>query len=149
MIRLEVKIYNMISTETQKNISALSSGKIYKYEYLTVEKILPFDQRRVIGQAKPTYFPLGKTIEDQSKKQIKSTEYHGKQLVESNTLINKHDYDAENKLLLKAKEIYDKIVAERKNEINTLNNKIEYDKLTFHFKRKDRIPINFKDFTVH
>ena len=63
MIRLEVKIYNMISTETQKNISALSSGKIYKYEYLTVEKILPSDQRRVIGQAKPPYFPLGKALE--------------------------------------------------------------------------------------
>ena len=27
-----------------------------------------------------------------------------------------------------------------------MSNKIEYDKLTFHFKRKDRIPINFKDF---
>ena len=67
-------------------------------------------------------------------------------MVESNTLINKNDYDTENKLPLKAKEIYDKIVAERRNEINTLNNKIEYDKLTFHFKRKDRIPINFKDF---
>ena len=52
MIRLEVKIYNIISTETQKNISAWPSGKIYKYEYLTVAEILPSDQRRVIGHAK-------------------------------------------------------------------------------------------------
>ena len=32
-------------------IPALSSGKIYKYEYLTCEKILPSDQIRVIEQA--------------------------------------------------------------------------------------------------
>ena len=34
---------------------------------------------------------------------------------------------------MKEKEENDKIVAERNNEINTLNNKIEYDKLTYHF----------------
>ena len=39
-------------------ISALSSGKIDKYEYLTGEEILPSDQRRVIEQAKFAYFPL-------------------------------------------------------------------------------------------
>ena len=32
------------------------------------------------------------------------------------------------KLLLKEKEIYDKIVAETNNKINTLNNEIKYDK---------------------
>ena len=47
---------------------------------------------------------------------------------------------------MKEKEIYDKIVAERKNERNTLNNKMEYDKVTYHFKSEDRIPISFKDF---
>ena len=52
-------------------ISALSSGKIHKYEYLTGEDILE--------QAKFTYSPLGKafekqikTIEDQGEKQIKA-----------------------------------------------------------------------------
>ena len=35
-------------------ISALSSGKIDKYEYLTDEEILPPDQKRVIEQAKFT-----------------------------------------------------------------------------------------------
>ena len=29
-------------------ISALSSGKIDKYEYLTGEEVLPFDQSRII-----------------------------------------------------------------------------------------------------
>ena len=43
-----------INKEAAK-ISALSSGKIDKYEYLTGEEILPSDQRRVIEQAKLTY----------------------------------------------------------------------------------------------
>ena len=37
------------------NISALSSGKIGKYEYLTGEEILPSDQSRIIQHAKFTY----------------------------------------------------------------------------------------------
>ena len=48
-------------------ISALSSGKIDKYEYLAGEEILPPEQRRVIEQAKFTYSPLGKTFEKQTK----------------------------------------------------------------------------------
>ena len=58
-------------------ISALSSGKTVKYEYLTGEEILLCNQQQIIGQAKFTYSPLGntfgkqiKTIEDQGKKQI-------------------------------------------------------------------------------
>ena len=50
------------------NISALSSGKIDKYEYLTGQEILPSDQSRIIEQAKFTYFPLGKAFEKQTKK---------------------------------------------------------------------------------
>ena len=77
-------------------ISPLSSGKIYKYEYLTGKEILPSNQRKVIEQAKFTYCLLGKalkkqtkTIEDQGKNQIKAIEDHGKELVESNKLIKK------------------------------------------------------------
>ena len=58
-------------------ISALSSGKIHKYEYLTGEDILPSNQQQIIEQAKFTYSPLEKafekqikTIEDQGQKQI-------------------------------------------------------------------------------
>ena len=78
------------------NISLLSSRKIDKYEYLTGEKILPPDQRRVIKQAKFAYSPLRKafekeikTNEDKGKKQIKATEDHGKQLTKSSELIKK------------------------------------------------------------
>ena len=67
------------------NISALSSGKIDKYEYLTGEEIILPDQRRVIEQAKFTYSPLGKafeketeTIEEQGKK-YKQMLYKSKQ----------------------------------------------------------------------
>ena len=48
-------------------ISALSSGKIGKYEYLTGEKILPSNQKQIIEQAKFTYSPLGKAFEKQIK----------------------------------------------------------------------------------
>ena len=51
-------------------ISAFSSGKIYRYEYLTGEDILPFDQSRIIERAIFTYSPLGKAFE----KQIKTVE---------------------------------------------------------------------------
>ena len=36
-------------------ISALPSGKINKYEYLTGEDILPSNQQQIIEQAKFTY----------------------------------------------------------------------------------------------
>ena len=44
--------------------SALSSGKIDNYEYLTGEKILPSNQRQIIEQAKFAYSPLGKAFEE-------------------------------------------------------------------------------------
>ena len=48
-------------------ISALSSGKIDKYEYLTGEQISLSNQKQIIEQAKCTYSPLGKTFEKQAK----------------------------------------------------------------------------------
>ena len=44
-------------------MSAFSSGKIDKYEYLTGEVILSSVQRRVIEHAKFTYSPLEKVVE--------------------------------------------------------------------------------------
>ena len=51
-------------------ISALKSGKIGKYEYLTGNKILPSNQQQIIEQAKFTSFPSGKAFE----KKIKTIE---------------------------------------------------------------------------
>ena len=68
------KVQYYITREAAK-ISALLSGKIDKYEYLTGEEILRTDQSRKIGQAKFAYGPpLGKAFE----KQTKTIEEQGK-----------------------------------------------------------------------
>ena len=46
-------------------ISALSSGKLHKYEYLSGEDILPSNQQQIIEQTKFTCSPLGKAFEKQ------------------------------------------------------------------------------------
>ena len=70
------KLQYDINREAVKT-SVLSSGKLLKYEYLTDEDILPFNQQHIIKQARFSYSPLGKafekqikTIEDQGEKQI-------------------------------------------------------------------------------
>ena len=75
------KLQYDINREAPK-LSALSSGKIDKYQYPTGEEILPSNQQQIIEQAKFTYSPLGKTfakqaktIEDQGKKQIDAIEF--------------------------------------------------------------------------
>ena len=75
------KLQYDINREATK-ISALSSGKTGKYDYLIEEEILPFNQKQIIEQAKFTYSPLGKafekkakTIEDQEKKQVHPLEF--------------------------------------------------------------------------
>ena len=56
------KLQYDINREAAK-MSALSSGKFDKYEYLTGEEILPSNQQKTIEQAKFTYSPLGKAFE--------------------------------------------------------------------------------------
>ena len=60
------KLQYDINREAAK-VSALSSGKIDKYEYLTGEEILPSNQQQIIEQAKFTYSSLGKAFEKQTK----------------------------------------------------------------------------------
>ena len=81
MIRLEIKKLRYDIDREAAKISALSSGKLHKYEYLTGEDILPSNQQQIIELAKLTYSPLGKafekqirTIEDQGKKQVDALE---------------------------------------------------------------------------
>ena len=77
------KLQYYINTEASK-ISALSSGKADRYEYLTGEEILPSNQKQIIEQAKFTYSPLAeafekqiKKIEDQRERQIKAIQNQG------------------------------------------------------------------------
>ena len=79
------KLQYDINREAAK-ISALSSGEIHKYEYLTGEDILPSNQQQIIEQAKFTYSPFRKAFE----KQIKTIQDR----VQVKT-IKKYDYDDE------------------------------------------------------
>ena len=123
------KLQYDINREAAK-ISALLSGKIDKYEYLTGEEILPFNQQQIIEQAKFTYYPLGKafekqtkTIEDQGEKQIKAIQ-------DNKPLIS--DNDHKDKLLIsKEREIFKDIYNKRLDKIEELNNEIDYDNLDY------------------
>ena len=76
-IRYEKLQYD-INREVVK-ISAFSSGKINKFEYLTGKDILPSNQQQIIEQTKFNYSSLGKAFEkqikaikDRSQKQIEA-----------------------------------------------------------------------------
>ena len=107
-------------------ISAKSSGKLHKYEYLTGEDILPSNQQQIIEQAKFTYSPLGKAFE----KQIKAIEDRGKKPVDALKSIKS---GSNNKSTI-TKEIYDKILEERMDKILETRNKIDFSNLIYDFK---------------
>ena len=54
-----------INREAAK-VSALSSGKIDKYEYLTGKEILSSNKKEITEQGKFTYSRLGKAFEKQT-----------------------------------------------------------------------------------
>ena len=131
-IEYQIKVEKLqydINREAAK-ISALSSGKLDKYEYLTGEEILPSNQQRIIQQAKCNYSPLGKvfekqikTIKDQGKKQVKAIQ-------DNKQLINKNDY--KDKLLFsKERKIFKDIYNKRLDKIEEMNNEIDYDDLDY------------------
>ena len=129
------KLQYDINREAAK-ISALSSGKIDKYEYLTGEEILQSNQQQIIEQAKFTYSPLGKafekqtkTIKDQGEKEIKAIQDNKGQLV----IINNDD-DYKNKLLLsKKREIFKNIYNKRLDNIEELSKKIDIIEIYYLF----------------
>ena len=67
-----------INREAAK-VSALSSDKIHKYEYLAGEDTLPSNQQQITEQGGFTYSLLGKA----SEKQIKTIEDQGKKHVQA------------------------------------------------------------------
>ena len=114
------------------NISALSSGKLHKYEYLTGEDILPSNQQQIIEQTKFTYSPLGKafdkqieTIEDQGKKQVDALE---KLKPKETTPIE----DKPNNQL-KAATIFNDFISKRKERMNKLYDRVDYNNLKFEY----------------
>ena len=129
MIKFTMK--NDIKREAAKP-SALSSGKIDKYEYLTGDEILPSDQSRIIEQAKFTYSPLSKTFE----KQVKKIEEQGKKQIEILQIKTKVYRGLTNKDHCKSvcKEIFEKLVKERIDEVIELTDEINQNGLIYYFK---------------
>ena len=117
------KLQYDINREAAK-ISALSSGKIHKYGYLTGEDILPSNQQQIIEHAKFTYSPLEKSFQ----KQLKTTGYQGQKQVEG--LKTKVDLIIVHQ---SAKEINNKILEERMNEIVEMRKEIDYYYLVYKF----------------
>ena len=120
-------------------ISALSSGKIHKYEYLTGEDILPSNQQQIIEQAKFTYSPLGKafekqikTIEDRGKKQVDALK-NLKPIKQSKAITydddDNDDDDVDDESLEQKKETYNKILDEKLDEIQELSRETDYKTL--------------------
>ena len=140
------KLQYDINREATK-ISALSSGKFDKYEYVTGEEILPSNKQQIIEQAEFTYSPLGKafekqtkTIEDQGEKQRKAIQDNRKQLISGN--------DYKNRLLIsKERENLKDIHNKRLDKIKELDNKIDYKNLKYVVEKsgakKDSIEYNF------
>ena len=131
------KLQYDINRETAK-ISALSSDKIHKQEYLTGEDILPSNQQQMIEQAKFTYSSLGKafekhikTIKDQGEKQIKAIQDQGQLKT-----IKKYVYNTEDTpLILKQKELFNGIVDERlKKQLIQIKKKVNSDDLIYRYK---------------
>ena len=141
------KLQYDINRKTAKT-SALLSGNIQKYEYLTGEDILPSNQQQIIEQAKFTYSPLGKafekqikTIEDQGKKQVDALE--NLKPKEQTKAIMYYDDDYDDELLEQKKESYIKLLDKKLNEIQELSKKIDYKNLNVNFAAKSSGSINF------
>ena len=135
------KLQYNINREAAK-ISALSSGKIDKYEYLTGEEILPSKQQQITEQAKFTYSPLGKafekqtkTIKDQGKKQVdalESLKTSDKELPSIQAFIPKENLNPE--IINEIKRI-----EEEENKVDRDNMVYESSNKTYDFRKFKRI----------
>ena len=122
------KLQYDINREAAK-ISALSSGKIHKYEYLTGEDILPSNQQQIIEQAKFIYSPLGKAFE----KQIKTIEDQGQKQVDALKGLKPKAIESKSNNPSISKETCNKIFEERMNEILEMSREINYNNLVYEF----------------
>ena len=114
-------------------ISALSSDKIHKYEYLTGEDTLPSNQKQIIEQARFTYSPLGKAFE----KQIKTTEDQGQKQVKALENLRPKEQtkpiDDKSNIRSKATIIFNDIINKRKEIMSVLHDSVHYNNLKFEY----------------
>ena len=104
-------------------ISALSSGKIHKYEYLTGEDILLSNQQQITEQGQFTYSPLGKAFE----KQIKTITIkdQGKKQVDALKVLEPKSTGSDSNKKSINQDIYNKILKERIDKVLEMSKKIK------------------------
>ena len=114
-------------------ISASSSGKIYKYDYLTGKEILPSNQQQIIEQAKFFYSPLGKAFE----KQIKTIEDQGQKQVEALKDLKPEEQtkatEAKSNNKSMASNIFNDLIDKRKSIMNYLYESVDKNQLYFEY----------------
>ena len=132
------KVQYDINREAAK-ISALSSGKLDKYEYLTGEETLPSNQQQIIQQAKFNYSPIEKAlekqrkaIEDQGEKQVDALKNSYKKLpsIKDNPSIRMYINRTENRITFKIKNGYylELLTPETMKLLGSTESKITKDK---------------------
>ena len=113
-----------INREAAK-ISALSSSKIHKYEYLTGEDILLSNEQQITELTRFTYSPLGKAFE----KQTKIIEDEGQKHIDAlQSLIPKEQKKAithDDESLGQKEESYNKSFDEKLDKIQELGKEID------------------------
>ena len=114
-------------------ISALSSSKTHKYEYLTGESILSSNQQQVIEQAKFTDSPLGKAFE----KQIKRIEDQGEKQIDASKDLKPKEQakpiEDKSNDQSKAAIIFNELINERKKIMSELYDSLDYNNLKFDY----------------
>ena len=130
------KLQYGINREAAK-ISALSSGKIDKYEYVTGEEILPSNQQQINEQAKFTYSPLRRAFE----KQIKTIEDQGKKQIDALTDLKPKETKP---IEVKSYE-YGDYFRNELTKIRESSGPIDFNNLIYYYKG-NTAPINFIDF---
>ena len=73
-IRLRIRKLQYDINREAAEISALSSNKLNKYDYLPGEEVLPSNEKQIIEQTKFTYSPSRKAFEKQAKTMSKNKE---------------------------------------------------------------------------
>ena len=122
-----------INREAAK-ISASSSGKIPKYEYLTGEDILPSYHQQIIEFGKSSFYsPLGKAFE----KQIKTIDDQGKKQVDAleNLKLKEETKPTEDKSnnQSRATIIFNELINKRKELMSELYDSVDYNNLKFEY----------------
>ena len=132
------KLQYDVNREAAK-ISALSSGKFNKYEYLTGEEVLPSNKQQIIERARFTYSPLGKALE----KQVKTIEDQGKKQIEALENLKLKEITQD-----KTKPIeYSNYFINQLAKINKNIKPVEFNDLIYYYMGSNE-PINFNEYKV-